>query len=168
MEETATEKEALVLTAKEKSLLSALEPRAASEGVEIVTVEIVGSKKAPTIRVYIDAEGGISFDELASTQAWVGEIMDEIDPFPGAYMLEVSSPGIDRPLRTPEHFERFAGETVSVKTTGPIDGRSSFTGKLAGYDDGCVVVVAEDGSEFRIPYNDIKKARVKGTIDFSA
>ena len=80
-----------MLTAKEKSLLSALEPRAASEGVEIVTLEIVGSKKAPTIRVYIDAAGGISFDELARTQAWVGDVKDELDPFPGAYMLEVAA-----------------------------------------------------------------------------
>lgn len=80
--------------------------------------------------------GGISFDELARTQAWVGDVMDELDPFPGAYMLEVSSPGIDRPLRTPEHFARFAGETVTVKTTGPIDGRSSFTGELLGFEDG--------------------------------
>ena len=147
-----------MLTAKEKSLLSALEPRAASEGVEIVTLEIVGSKKA----------GGISFDELARTQAWVGDVMDELDPFPGAYMLEVSSPGIDRPLRTPEHFARFAGETVTVKTTGPIDGRSSFTGELLGFEDGCVIVAADGADTFRIPYDNIKKARVKGTIDFSA
>ena len=151
-----------MLTAKEKSLLSALEPRAASEGVEIVTLEIVGSKKAPTIRVYIDAEGGISFDELARTQAWVGDVMDELDPFPGAYMLEVSSPGIDRPLRTPEHFARFAGETVTVKATGPIDGQ------LLGFEDGCVIVAADGADTFRIPYDNIKKARVKGTIDFSA
>ena len=144
------------------------EPRAASEGVEIVTLEIVGSKKAPTIRVYIDAAGGISFDELARTQAWVGDVMDELDPFPGAYMLEVSSPGIDRPLRTPEHFARFAGETVTVKTTGPIDGRSSFTGELLGFEDGCVMVAADGAGTFRIPYDNIKKARVKGTIDFSA
>ena len=96
-----------MLTAKEKSLLSALEPRAASEGVEIVTLEIVGSKKAPTIRVYIDAAGGISFDELARTQAWVGDVMDELDPFPGAYMLEVSSPGI-RPHRRPQLVYRRA------------------------------------------------------------
>ena len=140
-----------MLTAKEKSLLSALEPRAASEGVEIVTLEIVGSKKAPTIRVYIDAAGGISFDELARTQAWVGDVMDELDPFPGAYMLEVSS-----------------GETVTVKTTGPIDGRSSFTGELLGFEDGCVIVAADGADTFRIPYDNIKKARVKGTIDFSA
>ena len=62
--------------------------------------EIVGSKKAPTIRVFIGTEEGVSFDELASAQVWINRIMDEIDPFPGAYMLEVSSPGIDRPLRT--------------------------------------------------------------------
>ena len=156
-----------MLTAKEKTLLEALEPQAADEGVEIVTVEIVGSKKAPTIRVFIDAEGGISFDELARTQAWIGTMMDELDPFPGAYMLEVSSPGIDRPLRTPEHFERFAGETVSVKTRGPLEGRSSFTGELAGFADGAVRLLV-DGAELSIPYEQIKRARLKGTVDFSA
>ena len=62
-----------MLTGKEKSLLEAMEPRAASEGVEIVTVEIAGAKRAPTIRVYIDAEGGVSFDELARTQSWIGD-----------------------------------------------------------------------------------------------
>ncbi len=156
-----------MLTGKEKSLLEAMEPRAASEGVEIVTVEIAGAKRAPTIRVYIDAEGGVSFDELARTQAWVGQLMDEIDPFPGAYMLEVSSPGIDRPLRTPDHFERFAGETVSVKTRGPLEGRSSFTGELAGFADGAVRLLV-DGAELSIPYEQIKRARLKGTVDFSA
>jgi len=110
-----------MLTAKEKSLLAALEPRAASEGVEVVTVEIVGSRKAPTIRVYLDTAKGISFDEITAAQVWVNEIMDEIDPFPGAYTLEVSSPGIDRPLRTPEHFERFAGDEAYVVTNGPIE-----------------------------------------------
>ena len=156
-----------MLTAKEKSLLSALEPRAASEGVEIVTLEIVGSKKAPTIRVYIDAAGGISFDELARTQAWVGDVMDELDPFPGAYMLEVSSPGIDRPLRTPEHFARFAGETAVVKTTSPLDGRSAFTGTIARVE-GDAVELDVDGAIVPIPVSDIKRAHLKGAIDFSS
>lgn len=156
-----------MLTAKESMLLAAMEGRAADEGVEIVTVEIVGSKKAPTIRVYIDAEGGVSFDELARSQAWIGEMMDELDPFPGAYMLEVSSPGIDRPLRTPEHFQRAAGETATVKTRGPIEGRSSFTGEVIGFQDGSVLL-SVDGGEVAIPYDDIKKARIKGTVDFSS
>ena len=154
-----------MLTHKEQSLLDALEPRAAAEGIELVTLEIVGAKKAPTIRVYIDTEHGVSFDELSSTQAWMGEIMDEIDPFPGAYTLEVSSPGIDRPLRTLEHFERFAGEQCVVKTTSPVDGRSSFSGTLQGVEDGNVIVVV-DGEEHAIPHESVKKANVKGTIDF--
>ncbi len=154
-----------MLTRKEQSLLDALEPRAEAEGIELVTLEIVGAKKAPTIRVYIDTEHGVSFDELSATQAWMGDLMDEIDPFPGAYTLEVSSPGIDRPLRTLEHFERFAGEQCVVKTASPINGRSSFSGTLIGVDDGNVVVEIE-GERHVLPYDAIKKANVKGTIDF--
>ena len=154
-----------VLTHKEQSLLDALEPRAVAEGIELVTIEIVGAKKAPTIRVYIDTDHGVGFDELSSAQAWMGDLMDEIDPFPGAYTLEVSSPGIDRPLRTPEHFERFAGEQCVVKTSRPIDGRSSFTGELKGVEDSSVIVEV-DGSAFAIPYDAIKKANIKGTFEF--
>ena len=152
-----------MLSKKEQQLLDALAPRAEQEGVEIVTLEIVGSKKAPTIRVYIDAAGGISFDELARTQAWVGDVMDELDPFPGAYMLEVSSPGIDRPLRTAEHFARFVGDTAVLKTQ-PVDGRGSWTGAIASVE-GDVVVLDVDGAEARIPMDTIKRAHLKGTID---
>lgn len=154
-----------MLTHKEQSLLDAIEPRAQAEGIEIVTIEIVGAKKAPTIRVYIDTDHGVGFDELSSAQAWMGDLMDEIDPFPGAYTLEVSSPGIDRPLRTSEHFERFAGEKCVVKTTGPIEGRSSFSGELLGMrgDD---VIVDVDGTEYAIPIGAVKKANVKGTFEF--
>ena len=154
-----------MLTKKEQALLDALETQAAARGIEIVTLEIVGAKKSPTIRVYIDTENGVSFDELSSAQAWINDIMDEIDPFPGAYMLEVSSPGIDRPLRTLEHFGRFAGETAVVKTTSPIDGRSNFTGVLKG-TEGDDVVMSCDEVIFKIPYQAIKRAHVKGTVDF--
>ena len=156
-----------VLTGKEQRLLDALEPTAIAEGVEIVTLEIVGAKKSPTIRVYIDTDHGVSFDELSSAQAWINEIMDEIDPFPGAYMLEVSSPGIDRPLRTLEHFTRFAGERVQVKTASPIEGRSTFSGTLEG-TSGTDVLVDCEGSKFAIPLAAIKRANVKGTFDFGA
>lgn len=154
-----------MLTHKEQQLLEALEPRAAAEGIELVTLEVVGAKKSPTIRVYIDTEHGVGFDELSSAQAWMGDLMDEIDPFPGAYTLEVSSPGIDRPLRTREHFERFAGEQCVVKTTGPVNGRSSFSGLLKGVVDNDVVVEI-DGEEYAVPYEAIKKANVKGTFEF--
>ena len=155
-----------MLTAKENPLLQALLPTAEASGVEIVSVEVVGARKAPTIRVYIDTPGGVSFDELASAQEWVNRIMDELDPFPGAYTLEVSSPGIDRPLRTLEHFQRFAGETAVLILSEPYDGRGKWTGKLAG-TDGTDVLLEIDGRTEHIPYDNIKKAHVKGQVDFS-
>ena len=78
-----------MLTAKEQSLLEALEAQAAEHDIEIVTVEVAGAKKAPTIRIYIDTPEGVSFDELSGAQVWINDIMDELDPFPGAYTLEV-------------------------------------------------------------------------------
>lgn len=156
-----------MLSRKEQQLLDALAPRAEAEGVEIVTVEVAGAKKAPTIRVYIDTPDGVSFDELSGAQAWINDIMDEIDPFPGAYMLEVSSPGIDRPLRAIEHFARFAGETAVVKTTEPQGGRSSWTGTILSAEGGTVVLEC-GGEPVRIPFDTIKRARLKGAIDFGS
>ena len=156
-----------MLSKKEQQLLDALDPRASQEGIEVVTVEVVGAKKAPTIRVFIDTPDGVSFDELSSAQAWINDIMDELDPFPGAYTLEVSSPGVDRPLRTLEHFARFAGETAVVKTTQPQDGRSSWTGTISAAQDGAVDLEV-DGAVVRIPIETIKRAHLKGTIDFSS
>ena len=154
-----------MLSRKEQSLLDAIEPTAIENGIEIVTLEIIGSKKAPTIRVFIDTDHGVGFDELSSAQAWINDIMDEIDPFPGAYTLEVSSPGIDRPLRTPEHFSRFIGEKAIVKTTGPIDGRSSFSGIIETATDDYVTMACDDVT-YEIPFAQVKKANLKGTVSF--
>ena len=156
-----------MLSKKERQLLDALEPRAASEGIEIVTVQVVGAKKAPTIRVFIDTPEGVSFDQLAKSQAWINEIMDALDPSPGAYTLEVSSPGIDRPLRTPQHFARFAGDVAVVKMGHPIDGRSNFTGKIVAADNENVTL-SIDGEDVVLPFDDMKRAHLKGIIDFSS
>lgn len=155
-----------MLSAKERYLLDSLEPTAKEHGVEIVTVEVTGAKKAPTIQVFIDTPEGVSFDELSSAQAWINDIMDRIDPFSGAYTLEVSSPGIDRPLRTADHFKQFAGETVQIGCVQPIDGRGKFTGKLKGFADGNVLLEVE-GTDVAIDLENIKRARVKGTVDFN-
>lgn len=156
-----------MLSKKEQQLLDALSPRAEAEGVEIVTIEVVGSRKAPTIRVYIDTDHGVSFDELASSQAWINDIMDALDPFPGAYTLEVSSPGIDRPLRTAAHFMRFVGQEAVVKTSEPIEGRSSFSGAIASADEASVTLDV-DGEPCTLPLETIKRARLKGAIDFTS
>lgn len=154
-----------MLTPVEAKLLKALEPQAQESGIEVVTIEITGAKKAPTIRVYIDTPGGVSFDTLCASQAWINDVVDRIDPFPGAYMLEVSSPGIDRPLRTLEHFTRFAGEDVVLKTT-PIDGRSRYSGVLEGTEGECVLVRLEDGTVVSLPLQAIKRAHTVGKVDF--
>ncbi len=156
-----------MLTAKEQQLLDALSPTADAQGIEIVTVDIVGSKKAPTIRIYIDCEGGVGFDELSEAQAWINDLMDRIDPFPGAYTLEVSSPGIDRPLRTLEHFQRFAGEKAHLVLSEPYQSRAKFTGKLAGVE-GNDVLLEVDGIQEAIPHDIIKKAHIIANIDFNA
>lgn len=155
-----------MLTRKEQSLLDLLSPEAQRHGVEIVTLEIVGAKKSPTIRVYIDTARGVGFDELSSAQVWINKLMDEADPFPGAYLLEVSSPGIDRPLRTKEHFERFVGSDAVVKTSVPLDGRSSFKGVIEAVEGDDIVMECEE-ARIRIPLESIKRAHLKGHIDFS-
>lgn len=154
-----------MLTQKEQSLLDALEPLAAQNGVEIVTVDVVGARKSPTIRVYIDTPDGVTFDELTEAQVWINDLMDEIDPFPGAYVLEVSSPGIDRPLRTPAHFMRFVGDTAQIRARSAIDGRANWTGTIVSADEEAVTVSC-DGQEWTVPYDVIKRANLKGTIEF--
>ena len=156
-----------MLGKKEQSLLEALEPKAKEEGFEIVTVEVVGSKKAPTIRVYIDTTDGISFDQLASSQVWINQIMDDLDPFPGAYTLEVSSPGIDRPLRTAEHFAAQIGSKIVITLAVPMQGRSKYTGMLTNFENDEVTLDIE-GSNHTFALEDIKRAHVVGVIDFNA
>jgi ribosome maturation factor RimP len=173
-----------VLSVKEQKLLEALEPQAATEGIEIVTIEIKGPKKAPTIRVYIDTEEGVGFDELCAAQKWIDKLMDRIDPFEGAYTLEVTSPGIDRPLRTPEHFKRFLGQTIHLVAINPIDGRSKWTGTLIGVqtkastrseeetgeeakEKNLTIALEVDGINFEIPFQNIKRANIIATIDFN-
>lgn len=155
-----------MLSGREQSLLKALEPRAIEEGIEIVTVEVVGSKKSPTVRVYIDTPHGCSFDDIEAAQEWIDKLMDELDPFPGAYMLEVSSPGIDRPLRTPAHFARFTGETAVIKTSSPVDGRSNFTGIIVNTDEEAVELQLEGAPNARVPYSLMKRAHLRGIVDF--
>jgi len=147
-----------------KLLIDEMEPLAQEHGLELVTIELVGSKKAPIVRIYLDTPDGISFDQIMEAHSWIDAYMDQKDPFPGAYVLEVSSPGIDRPLRKLADYERFAGETVQMSTQ-PIDGRGKWTGKLVGLRDGKVVLELDDG-EVSIDPALIKKANVKGQISF--
>ncbi len=155
-----------MLTGKEQQLLDVLESEAKALGIDIVTVEIAGARKSPLIRIYIDTPNGVTFDDIARAQKWINDRIDAVDPFPGAYMLEVSSPGIDRPLRTIEHFRKAKGESVIIKTFSPVEGRSKFSGELVDVQEDTICIQFDD-TEVVIPLTDIKKANVKGTICFS-
>ncbi len=133
-------------------------------GFELVAVDVLGTRDRPLVRVYLDREGGVGLDELAEANGWISAALDEADPIPGAYVLEVSSPGVDRPLRKPSDFERFAGEDMKLKTMAPIDGRRNFTGTLGGFREGDVVVVC-DGEEYSIPLETVGKAHLVGRVD---
>lgn len=150
-------------------LIEALEERAAAYDAAIVDVEVTGASKAPLVRVYVDhadpARGGITLDEVAEATRWVSTVVDAIDPFPGPYTLEVSSPGIERPLRTPADFERFSGERVKVRTRGH-EGRRSWTGTLGGLSEGDLLVES-DGEVHALPLAEVARVRLDPTLDMT-
>lgn len=148
----------------EDRLMAEVAPAAASHGLELVAVEIVGTRVQPTLRIYLDQEGGIGLDTICEANEWISAILDEIDPFEGAYTLEVSSPGVDRPLHSLSDYERFAGSTATLRTR-PIGGRTRFTGVITGVRDDAVVLDV-DGISVRIPLGDVRTARLKGEVDF--
>lgn len=141
-----------------------LEPAAAERGFELVAVEQAGGRRTPVIRVLLDRPEGITIDAICAANAWIGEILDQADPISGPYTLEVSSPGVDRPLTKLADFDRFAGETASVKAR-VSGGRASWTGVIAG-TDGTTVLLDVDGEQVRVPFDDILKARLKGVVRF--
>lgn len=120
-------------------------------GVELVDVELKGH----TLCVFVDRpEGGIDLDALTDATQLVSRVLDEHDPVPGRYTLEVSSPGVERPLRTPAQFRRFVGTTVSVRTHGNVEGERRVEGELTSADDDGIVV-----NQRALSYGDIERAR---------
>jgi ribosome maturation factor RimP len=143
-------------------------PLAAQEGLELVDVDIGGPGGRQALRIFIDKPGGVSLDDCTSLSRAVSAALDVEDPIQGAYDLEVSSPGLDRPLRTPEHFAKFAGQRVRVKTYGPIaecENRKTFIGTLEGFDEDDQVVLNVDGKVFKVPHAQISKANVEPVFD---
>lgn len=150
-------------------ILAALEVVASAHDVDIVDVEVVGATKAPCVRVRLDwadeTHEPITLDEVAAQTGWVSDVIDELDPFPSSFTLEVSSPGLDRPLRRPRDFERFVGEPVSLTTTAS-EGRRRHSGRLIGLREGGVVLATEAG-ELSVPLDEVARCRLKPTFDFS-
>lgn len=128
-------------------------------GLEIVDVEFRRESGGRVLRVFIDKPGGVTLDDCEALSEELSRRLDEVDPIEESYSLEVSSPGIERPLKKPQDFERFAGRLVHVRTFGPIDGRRNFRGELLGLDGEQIIVRLEQG-EARIPLEQVAKARL--------
>lgn len=128
-------------------------------GFELVDVELMGGRQHQTLRVYIDSPQGVTVDDCADVSRQLSAILDVEDPFPGSYTLEVSSPGLDRPLVTPADFRRYQGALVKVRLLHALEGRRNFTGRLleATAED---VVVDVDGARFSLPLRAIERARL--------
>jgi ribosome maturation factor RimP len=131
-----------------------VEPVIAGLGLELFDVELTGG----ILRVTVDKAGGLDLDAISDTSRAISRILDEHDPVPGRYTLEVTSPGLERRLRTPEHFVRAVGSEVSVKTTAEVDGARRFKGTLVAADDTGVTVRTDD-AEHAIAYDQIDRAR---------
>lgn len=129
-------------------------------GMELVHVEARRESGGMILRLYIDREGGVTLDDCARISRQVSAELDADDPLPGRYTLEVSSPGLDRPLTRERDFERFAGSTVRVVTASPVDGQRHFKGRLDGLRDGSVQLTLEDGRVVTIPRALMTSARL--------
>ncbi len=137
-----------------------IEPSLAAMGYEIVRVLIMG-KHSPTLQIMAERkdEQAMTVEDCADISRQISAVLDVEDPIRSAYTLEVSSPGLDRPLTRPKDFQRFAGYEAKLETRVPIDGRRKFTGKLIGLD-GEVVKLKDDAGEVALPYAQIQKARL--------
>ncbi|WP_199623245.1 ribosome maturation factor RimP [Paenibacillus alkalitolerans] len=112
-----------------------LQPYLDQEGFELVDVEYVKEGGNRYLRVYVDKEGGIDIDECGRISEYLSDRLDDKDPIPDAYILEVSSPGAERPLKKPEDFRRAVGKDVYITTYEPIGGKKEFEGRLLSYDE---------------------------------
>lgn len=134
-------------------------PLAEDEGMEILDIQFrrEGSRGGKVLRLFLDKEGGPNVDDLSRVSRQLSELLDVHDAVDGAFTLEVSSPGINRPLKKLEHFERFVGKRIRVQTREMIDGRRSFLGILRVVSEG-QITVQQEGKEYQIPLSVIEKS----------
>jgi ribosome maturation factor RimP len=136
-----------------------LGPVVAGLGYELWEIEYAPRAGGGLLRLYIDSPDGISLDDCEKVSRAVSAVLDEADPIPNEYTLEVSSPGMDRVLRTQAHFARFAGERVKVEMIQLINGRKRFQGRLKQVGES-EITLEMDGSEVSLPIDDIHRARL--------
>lgn len=137
-----------------------VEPLITELGYELVDLQYGREGGRYILRLFIDRPEGIDLNDCEKVSRTVGAILDREDCIPNSYYLEVSSPGLERPLKKEADFKRFAGRKVKIRTFAPIDGQRNFQGRLLGYHEGQVEVQIDDGRSLVIPLAQITTARL--------
>ena len=144
----------------ETGLSKLIEPVVQELGCELWGIEKLQQGRQVVLKIYIESAEGINVDDCARVSLQVSAILDVEDPIPGEYMLEVSSPGVERRLFKPEHFNVCKGEKVQITLRQAFDGRRKFKGLLCGLEDEEVVIRVDDAQEIVLPMDSIERARV--------
>lgn len=137
-----------------------VEPVITADGRELVEAEYRREATGWVLRLFIDQDGGVSVDDCAQVSRVIGDLLDVADVIPVAYHLEVSSPGLNRPLRKPEHFRSAIGKIIDVRTTVLLNGRRRFKGVLRGISDDHIQMDC-DGSPYEVPLRFLERARLR-------
>ncbi|GAA5140217.1 ribosome maturation factor RimP [Thalassotalea piscium] len=143
----------------EHKLTDMLRPAVEEVGKELLGVEFISAGKHSILRIFIDHENGINVDDCAEVSRQVGAILDVEDPISTEYSLEISSPGLDRPLFDLPHFQEVVGETINVKVSMPLNGRRKFKGKLVSIENDTLIIKV-DGEEYELVFSNIDKANL--------
>jgi len=130
-------------------------------GMELVHLEMKREPGGHLLRLYIDKDGGVTLDDCAAMSRQISAQLDVEDPIEGRYTLEVSSPGLDRPLFSEHDYARFAGRRIRLSTRVPLEGRRNFQGRLEGIVDGTVTMTLEGGQRVAIPREQVAGARLE-------
>jgi len=141
-----------------------LRPAVEETGKELLGIEYISAGNQSILRLFIDHENGIDVDDCAEVSRQVGAILDVEDPISSEYNLEVSSPGLDRPLFDLSQFQAVIGETINVKLSMPLNGRRKFKGTLESIENDTLIVVV-DGQDFELIFSNIDKANLVYNFD---
>lgn len=129
-------------------------------GLELVGVEYLAQGAHSMLRVYIDSEQGITLDDCSRVSHQISGVLEVEDPIRGKYNLEVSSPGLDRPLFTLAHFERFVGQGVKLRLRQPVNGQRKFKGVIEAVEDEQIQIALDDSQALELEIDEIEKANL--------
>lgn len=145
-------------------LMGLIEPVVGAAGVDLEDIEVLKMKGKILLRVYIDREGGVTIDDCELVSRDIEAVLDVEDPIPSSYVLEVSSPGLDRPLKKPKDFKRFSGKKVRLVTREPVEKQNFFVGEIGLATDDTVVLLLPRDKKVAIHYDNISRARLEVEI----